>query len=1033
MSDAHGLTLRVAGKPFMVVGMNWDYVPIGQNYAWSLWSQPERVIKTALDAEMPLLQKMGVNAIRQYVGIPPKWVRYIYEKYGIYTVLNHTVGRYGYNLGGVWHPQVDYSDPEMRAALTKEVVALVDEYKKTPGVLMWLLGNENNYGLTWKSAEIEALPKGEREAARARKLYSLFGEIITAIKAHDRGHPVAIANGDVQYIDVIAQECKGLDVFGANVYRGYSARDLFEVVKKKLAVPVMFTEFGADAYDQKRMREDDVTQARYLLSQWQEIYEQSAGKGRTGNAIGGFIFQWSDGWWKYKQDTNLDVHDTTASWPNAAYAEDFVDGENNMNEEWWGICGKGKPDPDGLFEEQPRTAYYALAEAFRLDPYAAGTDLASIRAHFGRVDPNDFKVHYQAEASALGVLELAKVRVSGLRGSIETYSTGGFRRVRNDVPGNGDGFGHTESFYADFEAHPAPGVRGNVSINVLGNVAQNPIDEIFYENRGWPKCFSVPTVAGSTASSCNVATASGMTAAPSSSALTGIERVKVYRAALQWDESWFRLDGFYRVGHYHWGYEGDFFGLYREANYGAAIDTYNADVPIGAEFSGKKELEGLKVAFGPALWWGANPAVIVKYRKAIANALTVSALYTEQFASQTTLTTSSVVPEQVTRKATLTFAGDLGPIKYELGGIWAGSTKNGETFYDVNVSNTAPANAGAVVVRKSTIDVGDDFGAKLKLSWEHGRFHWYASGAYMGLVADGGPTSVITFTGWGLKDSGLGNQTNAMTGLAVDVGPFQIGPNLLWQKPLIGPIPAGLAAATQRNVLDDPFAVRANREMYGAELMIAYDPTPATWLWAWDNDLREDAPFAASLDFAFKHQPTTQDSAIGVLADGTLAPIGAPLAHDVWEMNARMVGAPLPDLRFVAHAFAGLGQANGGDDRITHRYGADLRLSWRQELLMLMAKVNDWGPYDYYKDYNLTFPLQLMADLSHTLGPPSFLRWWAQTRLGIRGTLRFMNGYSPRFCPDPTVKNADGSCDVLGANVGWGNEWEVKTYLNFAL
>ena len=30
----------------------------------------------------------------------------------------------------------------------------------------------------------------------------------------------------------------------------------------------------------------------------------------------------------------------------------------------------------------------------------------------------------------------------------------------------------------------------------------------------------------------------------------------------------FRLEAFNRTGHYHWGYEGDFFGIYREANYG---------------------------------------------------------------------------------------------------------------------------------------------------------------------------------------------------------------------------------------------------------------------------------------------------------------------------------------------------------------------------------------------------------------------------------------------------------------------------------
>jgi len=107
----------VDGQDFLVRGMNWDYIPIGQNYSWSLWAQPHAVIEAALAREMPLLRSMGVNAIRQYAGIPPRWVRYIYERYGIYTVLNHTVGRYGFTLDGVWHPSVDYSDPRMRAAL----------------------------------------------------------------------------------------------------------------------------------------------------------------------------------------------------------------------------------------------------------------------------------------------------------------------------------------------------------------------------------------------------------------------------------------------------------------------------------------------------------------------------------------------------------------------------------------------------------------------------------------------------------------------------------------------------------------------------------------------------------------------------------------------------------------------------------------------------------------------------------------------------------------------------------------------------
>ena len=100
LADDSGSRLQVDGRDFMVLGMNWDYVPIGTNYGYSLWVQPDDFIKSVLDREMPLLQAMHVNSIRLYTGIQPKWIQYIYERYGIFTVLNHTVGRYGLTIDG---------------------------------------------------------------------------------------------------------------------------------------------------------------------------------------------------------------------------------------------------------------------------------------------------------------------------------------------------------------------------------------------------------------------------------------------------------------------------------------------------------------------------------------------------------------------------------------------------------------------------------------------------------------------------------------------------------------------------------------------------------------------------------------------------------------------------------------------------------------------------------------------------------------------------------------------------------------------
>ncbi|MDE2795666.1 MAG: hypothetical protein OXL34_12675, partial [Gemmatimonadota bacterium] len=243
VKDDSGTRLQVDGEDIMVLGVNWDYFPVGTTYNYNFWTEPDHIIEAALEREMSLLKAMGGNAIRAYVGITPHWVRYIYEKYGIYTILNHALARYGVTVGGVFNANTDYSDPRARAVVMAEIEEMVNAFKDTPGVLMWLLGNENNYGLVWSSAETEDLPAGEADAYRARHMYSLFGDVAKRIKEMDPTRPVAMANGDLQYIDIIAEEVPDLDVFGTNVYRGISFGDLFQEVHDKLDRPVMFTEF----------------------------------------------------------------------------------------------------------------------------------------------------------------------------------------------------------------------------------------------------------------------------------------------------------------------------------------------------------------------------------------------------------------------------------------------------------------------------------------------------------------------------------------------------------------------------------------------------------------------------------------------------------------------------------------------------------------------------------------------------------------------------------------------------------------------
>lgn len=1001
-----GIRLKVNGQDLMINGMNWDYCPIGTNFNYSLWKQKDEVILKALDDEMGLLKNMGVNTIRVYTGIPKKWIEYIHTKFGIYTMLNHSFGRYGLTLNGAWVANTEYSDPTTKKILLQEVKQMVAEYKDTKGLLLFLLGNENNYGLFWDGAETEDIPIQDRKSTvRAESMYKLFNEATLAMKAIDKSHPVAMCNGDLLFLDLIAKECKDVDILGVNVYRGASFGDLYQRVKNEYGKPVLFSEFGSDAFNAITNQEDQKAQAALLRENWKEIYENAAGVGKSGNSLGGFTFQFSDGWWKFGQTKFLDIHDTNASWANGGYAFDFTKGENNMNEEWFGICAKGSTDVNGNYQLYPRSAYYVLKEVHQFNPYTNGKSLSDIKNHFDKIEITEASLRASWDKAALESSKNSKIRFSRLSAEVSTFSTGGslITTPKDPAPNNTTypdqlGFDSMQSFFVGVEGNPASNMTANVEFNFLGNVALNPIDEIFYENRGRPVVIGTGGQAY----------------------LGEPNRVELYRASYKWDDKLFKLDGFYRTGHYHWGYEGDFFGLYPEANYGPNLDIYGGKAPYGLEIEGKKIFKGLKLAMGPELWWGANPAILLKYSKTIGK-FDITGIFHEDLTQRTSTQTSSAIPQPKTRRFTAHINRKFGNFAIDLGGIWAGQPLNGRD-YEVMRGNQA---------YDLSIESKDNFGGKIKFTYTGGTIKWYGQAAAQGLVASGGADLTQTFTGWRLKDTGSGNQYNFLTGLAYSIGNFQIAPNFLWQKPLEGPVSVDAIGGRPRNILQDPFVVRSNREQVAGEILFTFDPTPGTWLYEWENDRSEDSKFAVSAGFVFRHLPTTQDAAIGFLANRNIFAFpGAPQAKDLWETNARIVSKITPDFGFISTIYGGPAQSNGSDARTIDRYGLDLKMIYKKVKLTSFIKANDWGPFDYHRDFNLTYPLQVMADISFNIGKPD---WFIlpNTSLGIRGSWRSLDQYSNRYSPTFVPENTFPAVPVLSP-VGFSNgqEWEIRTYLH---
>ena len=956
--DSNGWKLQVNGKDFYVKGVVWGYSPKNENYSYNLWGKPEDFIKKVIDKEFSMMKSMNVNAIRAFSTIPTKWVTYIYQQYGIMTAINPLMGRYGATVGGVWRPVTDYSDSLTRETLKAEVLDTVRKYKDTPGVLMIALGNESNYGLTWSSSfEIENLPEGEKQAEKAKHLYSLYSEIISEAKKIDSNHLYTIVNGDIQYLDLIVKyNSNDLDLLGTNVYRGISFGGLWKDVKASLGKPILLMEFGSDAFNARDFAEDEAAQASYLKGQWQEMYNKSYGMGEEGNSIGGFVFEWRDEWWKFKQTENLDIQDRNASWANGGYPFDYVEGQNNMNEEWFGINRLGDMDADGVYISEPRMACDVLAEIWSIDPYSAKK--SEINSEI-----RDLDMDLIALKSDIRMLKNAKQKSDAFAmtgGSFRAeYLFKGLDNEINEDGENGLRFDNGEMLFLDFAFQPSKNLYGDFTINILANVAQSDF-EFRYGDRGLPTTFQATT------------TNEGGFTVTADEEFEGRERVEIYDFQATYEADSYDLVSFYHVPRYHWGYEGDFFGLMRETTDLTGEngqDIWNAKAPYGVEYVGKQSMEGLKIVLGPEVYWGANPKTILKYQFAVGS-VDYAFMHADDIARRDSSSSATEATSRQSSQTALYAKTDLSKgVTMELGGI-VSSTERIDDVYD-RVEN------GNIVLDQ--IDAKDTLGFKAIVTFDvFDASRAYLAVNYAGLVADAG--NPLTEFGTELPYSSLGNKKEVDTGILINLDPFTIYPRLLYRENLVDANPfiaPGVSGTTlspgidPRNRDDDPFAVLDNREARAAEIYLTYDPTPATSFYAWDNDMREDAEFAFNLGLTVTEYTTATDSELFFFEEGgTNASFGQGLPKEnVWLLKSKLVFNPSTDLKIISKLEGGRQQPTGtpvgGSTEYASVEGKIIMDS--KHIISAYIKKDDWGPYDFERQFNLVYPYQYKLDYSMLL------------------------------------------------------------------
>lgn len=375
--------LIVNKKPFIIKGVCYNPIPIGEDYAYTFWADPNK--PWMIDGK--LMQEAGINTVRFYkcarnCPMTKQLIHDLYENFGIRTIMGHWLGFWDY-------PGPFYGDKAFEDKIEKEVLEMVNYYKDEPGVLFWVLGNENNYSFSgrinpWSTEEIDKEPDLQKQVSmKARTYYSFVNKLARGIHKADPDHPVALGNGELASLDVAKEACPAIDLVACIIYRGKTFGNLFNSLKATFDRPLVLIEFGADAYDAYLNKEDQNMQAFFLESQWRQIYENLAdNKEGAGNCLGGTIFEWTDEWWKHNEcdQASWSVHDTGAGWSSGSYYFDIKAPENkNMNEEWFGIValseerenpssGGGPASPagrQGINKRLPRKAYYVLREFWK--------------------------------------------------------------------------------------------------------------------------------------------------------------------------------------------------------------------------------------------------------------------------------------------------------------------------------------------------------------------------------------------------------------------------------------------------------------------------------------------------------------------------------------------------------------------------------------------------------------------------------------------------------------------------------------------
>ncbi|MHB8585846.1 MAG: glycoside hydrolase family 2 TIM barrel-domain containing protein [Thermoplasmatota archaeon] len=309
------------GTPFLVKGVAYNPIPIGQTDGYDWYAHPE-----IYTPDLAAIHAMGANTVRLY-----------------HTTTNIEEGRAFLDAAHRAGLMVLIEDPTtgsadasnltLQAITTQRVMTLVNGYKDHPALLGYLLGNEvdRNY-----------------KGTNILDWYHYLDSLAVKIHGTDPNHPVGSAFTAGEQFLTFPSASPHVDFYGANLYMlnpgqitGY-----FQLAHTRMPNrPVLVTEFGCDVWNVNNQTEYGTIQAAMLERMWLEIAADHTGGSRQ--SAGGAVFEWVDEWWKSGSPS---VHTGANTWTSPSIQSNVPDG--SFSEAWMGIVRQDRtqrPAVAGLY------------------------------------------------------------------------------------------------------------------------------------------------------------------------------------------------------------------------------------------------------------------------------------------------------------------------------------------------------------------------------------------------------------------------------------------------------------------------------------------------------------------------------------------------------------------------------------------------------------------------------------------------------------------------------------------------------------